>query len=166
MNYMYLEQMPSNKVLHLTKSGLDGLKSRLDVLTAERHAIFNFIQTAAENVHDRADLLTHAKIKELERDDLELFKILQVLKHATAVTKKDCLESVNIGSTVVLSADKGEIHEYTVVCPLEVDPELHKVSDESPFGKRLLGKRVGDTVEIARRNGVISLFTIIEIKFL
>ncbi len=163
MNHMYLEKVPSNKVLRLTKSGLDGLKQRLDMLTAERHQIYNYVHTTAKEPQNMNDLLTQEKIKDLERDDKELYKILQVLQYATVISKVVSPDSIDIGLTAVLKNDRDEEREFTVVCPLEVDPENHKISDESPLGKLLIGKKVGDTFQITNPKGMKVTYTIMEI---
>lgn len=164
MNYMYLEQVPSNTVLRLTKSGMDGLKQRLHMLTAERHKIYHHVRSAVKEPQNDDILMTKDKIKDLERDDNELYKILQVLKYATVVSKEASPASIDIGSTVVLRNDHAETREYTVVCPLEVDLENHKISDESPLGKLLIGKKAGDTLNMTNRKGNTVTYAITEIK--
>ena len=54
---------------------------------------------------------------------------------------------VTIGSTVTIRID-GDKETYTIVGAVEADPSKGKISNESPFGKALLGKRVGDSTQI------------------
>jgi transcription elongation factor GreA len=54
---------------------------------------------------------------------------------------------VTIGSTVTIKID-GDNETYTIVGAVEADPNEGRISNESPFGKALLGRRIGDTTEI------------------
>jgi len=53
-----------------------------------------------------------------------------------------------LGSTVKLKSEAGKTKEFQVVGTVEADPLNGKISDESPIGKALMGKREGDKVEI------------------
>ena len=58
-------------------------------------------------------------------------------------------KGVNIGTTVTVEyVDSGKTAVFTIVGSQEADPKLKRVSDESPFGKALMGQHVGDTVTI------------------
>ena len=83
-----------------------------------------------------------AKIQELE------YK----LEHAEIIDNKDS-DVVNLGSTVTISFDDGEIEEYKLVGSMEADPFENKISNESPLGIALLSHRIGDIVEVASPNG-------------
>lgn len=83
-----------------------------------------------------------AKIQELE------YK----LEHAEIIDNKD-KNIVNLGSTVTISYDDGEVEEYKLVGSMEADPFENKISNESPLGIALLSHRIGDTVEVASPNG-------------
>ena len=83
-----------------------------------------------------------AKIQELE------YK----LEHAEIIDNKD-KDVVNLGSTVTISFDDGEIEEYKLVGSMEADPFENKISNESPLGIALLTHRIGDIVEVASPNG-------------
>ena len=71
---------------------------------------------------------------------------------------------VSVGSKVkVKDYDFDEIVEYSIVGSAEADPMNFKLSNESPVGKGLVGKKVGDIVEVVVPDGV-SKFEILEIK--
>jgi transcription elongation factor GreA len=71
---------------------------------------------------------------------------------------------VSIGSTVkVKDKEFDEIVEYTIVGSAEADPYELKISNESPVGKSLLGKKVGDVVDVQIPDGVTK-YEILEIK--
>ena len=83
-----------------------------------------------------------AKIQELE------YK----LEHAEIIDNKD-KNIVNLGSTVTISYDDGEVEEYKLVGSMEADPFENKISNESPLGIALLKHKIGDVVEVASPNG-------------
>ncbi len=93
-----------------------------------------------------------ARIKELE------YK----LEHCTIAdgNKKD---TINVGSTVKITYDDGEIEEYKIVGSLEADPFENKISNESPIGKSIIGHKKGETVEVNSPNGSFTV-TITDIK--
>ena len=73
-------------------------------------------------------------------------------------------DTVSIGSTVTVKyVDDDETEVYKIVGSLEADPFQNKISNESPIGKALIGKKVGEKVEVAVPDG-INTFEILEIK--
>lgn len=83
-----------------------------------------------------------ARIKELE------YK----LEHST-IADASKSDSVNVGSTVTITYDDGEVEEYKIVGSLEADPFENKISNESPIGKAILGHKKNETVEVSSPNG-------------
>ena len=77
------------------------------------------------------------------------------LKRAKLIDESDISnDSVHIGSTVTVYNDAfGEDVTYNIVSASEADPENNKISDESPVGKSLLGKKLGDKVTVELPNG-------------
>ena len=71
-------------------------------------------------------------------------------------------EQVGIGSLVHIEVN-GSAHEYTIVGEWEADPAAKKISHESPLGKALMGKKVGESVEVEAPSGIIS-YSIKEVK--
>ena len=69
---------------------------------------------------------------------------------------------VGFGSRIIVD-DGDEQKEFTIVSAMEADPMLGKVSDSSPIGGALIGKKVGESVEIEVPSGKIS-YKILEIK--
>ncbi len=70
--------------------------------------------------------------------------------------------SVRLGCTVVVESPNGR-REYTIVGSAEVDPKTGRISNESPVGKALMGRRVGEKVQVLTPKGPAS-FTVAEIK--
>jgi transcription elongation factor GreA len=90
----------------------------------------------------------------------------KLLQDATIIDEEQAHHAsrAQIGSTVHVSEGQGkETHEYTIVGPAEVDPKAGRISNESPVGQALLGKGVGEEVQINVPKGVIR-YTITKIS--
>lgn len=86
-----------------------------------------------------------------------------ILTRVTVVdVQKAGLDSVGLGSVVHIEVN-GSAHEFTIVGEWEADPAAKKISHESPLGKALLGKKVGETVEVEAPSGTIT-YAIKEVK--
>lgn len=131
----------------ITKEGLERLKSELDQLvTVRRPEIIKAIAAAREEGdlrenagydaarHDQA--MTERRIREIE-DRIRRAQIIDPSKAS----------SVQVGTTVKIEID-GEEEEYTIVGAVEAKPAQGKISNESPIGKALLGRKKGDVVDI------------------
>ena len=66
-------------------------------------------------------------------------------------------DAVGLGLTVTVRDEDGEAEKYTIVGSAEVDAIHGRISNESPVGRALLGKRVGDVVEVNTPNGALRL---------
>lgn len=91
--------------------------------------------------------------------ETEIASIEETLRKATIVSgkdlKKDC---VNVGNTVVVfDMDFNEEDTYKIVGVIESDPDKNWVSNESPIGSVLIGKKVGDIVDVETPGGIIQL---------
>ena len=107
-------------------------------------------ENAAYDDAKREQSFIEGKIAELE----------EIIKNSklAAETVKD---SVIVGSKVVVHID-GEEEEFHIVGTPEADPMLRKISHESPLGSALLGKKIGDKVEIDAPIGKLT-YTILKI---
>jgi transcription elongation factor GreA len=70
---------------------------------------------------------------------------------------------VQIGSTVSVVDSAHKTQKFTIVGAPEADPKSGKISNESPVGRALLGKRVGDEVQVSAPKGIMR-FTISKIS--
>jgi transcription elongation factor GreA len=90
----------------------------------------------------------------------------KLLQDATIIDEEQAHHAsrAQIGSTVHVSEGQGKAtHEYTIVGPAEVDPKVGRISNESPVGQALLGKGVGEEVQIKVPKGVVR-YTITKIS--
>lgn len=153
--------MQGKKQYRLTQDGVDELKKELTSLVAERPTIADNIKTAREF----GDLAENAEYQsarqEQEKNENRISEIEAILANAEVITAPKPNGKVVIGSTVKLK--NGSVKEFQVVGTVEADPLNGKISDESPIGKALLGKKVGDEVEI-KTPAETSHYKIVEIS--
>ena len=158
--------LPLKDVL-LTPDGYEALKGELDTLRGERRReIAERIRTAREF----GDIAENAEYDDAKNEQAMLeHKIAQLeerLLNARVIDIKDVDTSVvSVGSVVRLrDVDAKETVEYHIVGSAEANPAEHKLSNESPVGKAILGKKKGETVEVATPRGSMLKFKILEIK--
>jgi transcription elongation factor GreA len=85
-----------------------------------------------------------------------------IIQNSQIIKKPKSDGQVRLGSSVKLK-DGGKPLNYQVVGTMEANPAAGKISDESPIGKALLGRKVGDKVEIKTPAGA-HMFKVIEIS--
>ena len=85
--------------------------------------------------------------------ETRVIEIEDILQHASIIKAADATV-VGLGSAVELKNSDRTV-TYTVVGPVEADPMEGKISDESPIGQALMGKKVGDEVTISTPKGEI-----------
>jgi transcription elongation factor GreA len=137
-----------NKLFHLTKQGVDELTAELNELVAQRLIIADRIKTARE-FGDLSENMEYSSARQdQERNESRISEIEHILKNVQVIAAPKSDNKVVLGSTVKLKTEDGKTKEFQVVGTVEADPLNGKISDESPIGKALIGKKVGDEVEI------------------
>ena len=138
----------------MSKEKVDELKNRLKELqTTKRFEIAERLKRAKEH-GDLSENFEYAQAKE-DQDKLEreIFDLEILLKNARIITKPKSKNVVNVGLTVtVKQKGKGEM-TYTIVGSQDADPNQNKISNLSPIGRALLGKKTGDTVKVKTPKG-------------
>lgn len=138
-----------NKSYKLTQEGVEELKQELEQLIDKRPEITERIRSARE-LGDLSENAEYASARsEQDRVELRIKEIETILKNVEIIKATADDGRVDLGDTVTLKSDKGQQRKYQVVGTVEADPLEGKISDESPIGVALLGKYVGDKVEIA-----------------
>lgn len=136
------------KLFRLTQAGVDELKVELDALTAKRGAIADAIKTARE----LGDLAENAEyqsaLAEKDRNEARTAEIENILQNVEIIKKPRGDSKVQLGSVVKLKGQGGKAKEFQVVGTVEADPLSGKISDESPIGQALIGKKEGEAVAI------------------
>jgi transcription elongation factor GreA len=137
-----------NKLFHLTKQGVDELQTELEELIAGRSVIADRIKTAREFGDLGENMEYTAARQDQERNENRISEIEHILKNVQVITTPKSDGKVVLGSTVKLKTEDGKTKEFQVVGTVEADPLNGKISDESPIGRALMGKKNGDAVEI------------------
>src|SRR5579884_3654807 len=131
------------KLFHLTQSGIDELTAELDMLRHKRTETAEAIKVARE-LGDLAENAEYQSARqEQERNDARIDEIEHILANVEVIQSKG-KKQVGLGSKVTLRNTKGKEMVLQVVGTIEADPLAQKISDESPIGKALLGKKEGD----------------------
>src|SRR6185369_1842509 len=137
---------------HLTAEGLQALKDELQELTTSKR-----VEIAERLKEAKADGdLSENAMYDAARDEQSfvegrISEIEHILKHAVVIAHKGG-SSVSLGSKVHVELEEGEA-EYVIVGSTEANPDEGKISDQSPIGKALLGKKTGDEVEVEVPSG-------------
>ena len=135
------------KQFKLTQSGIDELKNELDRLVAKRSEIAESIKSARE----QGDLSENAEYQsarsDQEKNETRITEVENILQNVEIIKKPRSDSKIQLGTVVKLKAGNKE-KEFQVVGTVEADPLSGKISDESPIGQAMLGKTVGDIVEI------------------
>jgi len=151
-----------NKSFKLTQAGIDELQAELGDLIALRPEITERIKTARE-MGDLSENAEYASARsEQDRCETRIKEIEHIIKNAEVIKQPKSGNKVHLGSKVSLKSSAGKHQEYQVVGTVEADPLEGKISDESPIGKALMGKSVGDEVEIVTPAQTI-VYTVTEI---
>jgi transcription elongation factor GreA len=158
--------MIMSEIVYLTAEGLQKLKEELDrLINIERPSISKQIAEA----RDKGDLSENAEYDAAKEAqgllEMKISKLQQTLLNARIIDPKQIdTNSVQILNKVTLKNLKtGTTMEYTIVSESEANLKEKKISVNTPIAKGLLGKKVGDVVEIQVPNGVVT-FEIINIS--
>ena len=154
------------KEVILTADGYKKLQQEIDVLRNDkRREVAERIRVAREF----GDIAENAEYDDAKNEQAMLeHKIAQLeerLLSARVITKKEISkDAVSIGSRVLLRDVKARKEvEYHIVGSAEADPAENKLSNESPVGKAIMGRKKGETVEVAAPRGKLK-FKIMDIK--
>ena len=157
--------MSQSKKFIMTYEGVKKLEEELEYLkTVKRKEITEKIKVAL----GYGDLSENSEYDEAKNDQAftegRIIQLENMLKNAVVDESEIPKDKVSVGSIVkVMDYEFDEEVEYTIVGSAEADPMNFKISNESPVGSALIGKKVGDVVEVAVPSGV-SKFEVLEIR--
>ena len=142
----------------LTYAGLRALEDELENLKVVRR---KEVAVKIREAREQGDLSENAEYdaaKDEQRDiETRIEEIEKILKHAEVVVEDEVdLDKISVGCTVVLYDKEFEEEvEYKIVGSTEANSLAGKISNESPLGKALMGRKVGDNIEVNAQAGVI-----------
>ncbi len=148
----------------LTENGYKKLKDELEYL--KNVALPQVAERIAE-AKELGDLSENAEYQDAKDEQgliaKRIMEIEEILRNATILSTESVdTEIVEVGNKVVVEND-GKKFEYEIVGMNEANPSQGKISNESPLGMALLGKRRGDEVELDLPKGKIK-YKIVDIK--
>jgi len=149
----------------LTPDGLRKLEEELEFLkTVKRKEVAERIKQAKEF----GDLAENSEYEDAKNEQAfmegRILTVEAMLRSAKVIDNHDVRSDVvTVGATVRLEDEAGEELNYTIVGSPEADPRHDRISNESPVGRALLGKRKGQTVTVKAPGGTIK-YTIKAIK--
>ena len=147
--------------LYITKDGLKKLKDELaELVDSKRPEIAQKIKEARE----MGDISENAAYDEAKREQAfiegRIAELEEIIKNSK-VAEEVAAGVVVVGSKVTLHIE-GDEEEFHIVGAPEADPALRKISHESPLGEALLGRKVGEKVEVEAPIGKLT-YTVLKI---
>ncbi|MBI2326051.1 transcription elongation factor GreA [Candidatus Collierbacteria bacterium] len=147
--------MKQNNKVHLTLTGYKDLAAELEDLKS------NKLSAAIERVsraREFGDLSENAEYHQSRDDHATLVgridELTDIINRSEIIEITTSKTQVGVGSKVKVSIN-GTTHEFTIVGEWEADPAEKKISHESPLGKALMGKGIGEEVEVVAPVGKV-----------
>lgn len=154
-----------HKEVVLTVEGQQKLEDELRYLeTVRRREIGERIKEAKEF----GDISENSEYDDAKNEqawvESRIIEVNQMLAHATIISSPKKNDKVSLGSKVELKDDDGETQVYQVVGSAEADPANKKISNESPVGQAIIGRKKGDSVPVTLPSGKVIEYTIVSIN--
>ncbi|MCD6463231.1 MAG: transcription elongation factor GreA [Thermotogae bacterium] len=144
------------KPIYLTREGYESLKREYEEL---RNKLFYDVAERIKEARELGDLSENSEYDEAKNEqgrlDSRIRELESILDNAEIIDEGEEVTEVSLGCKVILkNTDTGEERTLVIVNPAEADIFKGKVSVESPIGKGVLGKKVGDVVRVRTPKGV------------
>lgn len=157
--------MASTRGVQLTLDGKARLEKELRTLVDEK------LPDLAERIHqanEEGDVSDNSEYEDLKDERMHLEnrrrEIEYTLEHAVIIEERSQDGSIGLGSHLSVETDDGEpLEHWVLVSAEEADPLHGRISDDSPVGKQLLGKRVGDSFVVDTPDGPVT-YTVTDVK--
>jgi transcription elongation factor GreA len=139
----------------LTPEGLENLKKEIEHLsTTKRREVAERIKEAREF----GDISENSEYDDAKNEqamlESRIMSLEDKLRSASVIDAKELsADVVRVGSQVQVTDDKGKTLSYTIVGSTEANPSESKLSNESPVGKALVGRKKGDSVKVTLPSG-------------
>lgn len=151
---------------YLTREGYNRLQDELDYLrTVRRQEVADRLHEALEGGDVGVDPDAEYEAAKNEQAFVEgRIKELEILlSNARIIDAPEKTDVVTIGSRVTIQEDGSDQEEYVIVGAAEANPREGRISNESPLGKSLIGKRVGDSAAVEAPQGSFTV-TIVKLE--
>lgn len=147
----------------LTQEGYNSLVQQLSDLKQKQGHLITQIEEVAQPDESGEDGLATQLKEELEVINDKIDDLENVLEDATIISGDCPKDKVEVGCKVKIKVSGNLTKEFNIVSHLEADPLVNKISDQSPLGIALLGKKVNEKVEVSAPAGKIT-YKIVSIK--
>ncbi|MCI0343860.1 MAG: transcription elongation factor GreA [Chloroflexi bacterium] len=139
----------NNKPTYISKEGLDRLRAELEeIVTLRRPEIAQRIHDAKEH----GDLTENAEYEDAKNEQAfvegRIAQLESMIKNASIIDETHSNDHVEIGSTVKVKGPDGS-ESFTIVGSAEAKPTEGRISNESPVGRALLGRKKGESVTVS-----------------
>jgi transcription elongation factor GreA len=152
------ESVLNDKEIILTRDGLKKLEDELDELkSVHRREVNERIRQAKEF----GDISENAEYEDAKQEQAfvegRILKLESMIRNARIIDQSDFVaDAVHLGATVkVKEMGSGRSHDFTIVGSAEADPKNARLSNESPLGAALMGRKNGETVDVTTPRGVM-----------
>ena len=146
----------------LTKEGYSQLTQQLvDLKKKQDHLITQIEEVAQPDESGEDGLVTQLK-EELELTNGKIDEIEESLEISEIISDKLSTDSIQVGSKVKIKVSSST-KEFYIVSQLESDPLANKISDQSPLGKALIGKKINEEIEVDAPVGKI-IYKVVSIR--
>jgi transcription elongation factor GreA len=146
----------NNTNVLLTKEGLAQLRQEFDKLVNNKRPE---VVERIKNAREQGDLSENSEYtaarEELNFIDGRISELEEIIKSAKLITNHSRNSAVDLGCRVTLTIN-GKKEIFSIVGEWEADPKEKKISHSSPLGKALLGKRVGEKIDVAAPAGKLT----------
>lgn len=146
------------KGFFITRVGLAKLEAELNYLRSARR------QEVADKIHRAREMggtENNAEYEEAKNDQAfvegRILTLDDMIKKAVVIELPSPSGKVGLGSRVLLRNQDGKLEQFVIVGSAEADPIDGKISNESPVGRALLGRKMGEEVEVPTPAGVLML---------
>ena len=145
--------------IYLTREGLEKLQAELEHLrTVRRHEVAGSIQQSRE----RGGTVSNAEYEEARNElaftEGRIQTLDNMVNNALIIEEnRSAADAVEVGAKVTVQNQEGKSSQYTITGSAEADPSQGRISNVSPIGRSLLGKKVGEITEVSAPSGKIKL---------
>ncbi len=155
-SYTGAQPVVNNKPTYLSRDGLQKLRAELEeMVNVRRMEIAGRIHDAKEH----GDLSENAEYEDAKNEQAfvegRIATLEALIKNATIIDENHSTDHVQIGSTVVLDGPDGK-EKFHIVGSAEAKPAEGRISNESPVGRALLGKKKGEKVLVRVPDGDVA----------
>jgi len=146
------------KEILITQEGLAKLQAELeDLLLVQREKVASTIKRARE----MGGTDNNAEYEDAKNDQAfiegRILALENIVRNAVVIESPVSPEIVELGNKVLIQNQDGKIEQFTIVGSAEANPVEGKISNESPVGRALLNRQVGDAIEVPTPSGVLKL---------